>query len=161
MKTILILAAGAAITTVAVLALADGVVEIVGFEIIVAALVAGGFLAIGPLRPASILERKPLERAARPTDRPPQLQRLEWMVEFGTTASSDAELRLIPELRSLAVDRLQQRHRIDLAADRELAASLLGSAAWPYLDPTRPKRFGRSALSTDQVDEIVAAIEGI
>lgn len=154
------LAAGAAIVTVTVLALADGVVEIVAFEIIVAVLVVGAFVTVGPLRPARILDRRPPpERVANPNDHPPQLQRLEWMVEFGTTASADAELRLIPELRALAADRLQERHRIDIVDDREAAASLLGPHAWPYLDPDRPRRFGRSALSADQVDAVVAAIE--
>jgi hypothetical protein len=160
-RTILALTAVAAIATVVVLALADGVVEIAAFELIVAALVAAAFLAVGPLRPARILERGPLQRAAGPGDHPPQLQRLEWMVEFGTTASADAELRLIPELRSVAAERLTERHRVDIAGDRQAASVLLGPAAWPFLDPERPRRFGRSSLSPTQVDEIVSAIEAL
>jgi hypothetical protein len=159
MRRIVALTAITAIATVAVLALADGVVEIAAFEIIVAALVAAGFLVVGPLRPARILERAPLQRITSPKDHPPQLQRLEWMVEFGTTASADAELRLIPELRALAAARLNERRRVDIEGDGDTAAFLLGPEAWQYLDPRRPRRFGRSALSAPQVDAIVAAIE--
>ena len=153
--------ATAAVATVVVLALADGVVEIIAFELIVGGLVATAFLAAGPLRPARILERAPMTAAIGTRNHPPQLQRLEWMVEFATTASADAELRLIPELRELTAARLQQRHGIDLSADRDRAAALLGPEVWPYLDPQRPQRFGRSALSPQQVDVIVAAIEDL
>jgi hypothetical protein len=160
-RTILALTAGAAIATIVVLALADGVVEIVAFELIVVALVAAAFLAVGPLRPARILERAPLRRSASQLDHPPQLQRLEWMVDFGTTASADAELRLIPELRSVAAERLTERHQVDITEDREAASALLGPVAWPFLDPARPRRFGRSSLSPTQVAEIVTAIEAL
>lgn len=161
MRTVVSLTAVAAIATVAVLALADGVVEIVAFELIVGSLVAAAFLAVGPLRPARILERAPLRRAAAHIEHPPQLQRLEWMVDFGTTASADAELRLIPELRSVAAERLIERHRIDIARHREEAATLLGPMAWAFLDPMRPRQFGRSSLSPQQVDELVTAIEAL
>jgi len=153
------LTATATVATVAVLALADGVVEIIAFELIVAALVTVGFLAVGPLRPARILERAPVTAALGTSNHPPQLQRLEWMVEFATTASADAELRLIPELRQLAAERLQARHSIDLYTDRDHAAALLGPEVWPYIDPQRPRTFGRSAMSPQEVGVIVSAIE--
>ncbi len=153
--------ATAAVVTVVVLALADGVVEIIAFELIVAAVAATAFLAVWPLRPARILERAPLSSVLGTSIHPPQLQRLEWMVEFATTASADAELRLIPELRELTAARLQQRHGIDLFTDRDDAATLLGPEVWPYIDPQRPHRFGRSALSPQEVDVIVSAIENL
>lgn len=161
MNRIAWLTAATAVATVVVLALADGVVEIVAFELIVAGLVGAAFLAVGPLRPARIIERSPLKASLAPNHHPPQLQRLEWMVEFATTASADAELRLIPELQDLAAARLQERHAIDPSADRDAAARLLGPKAWPYLDPQRPRRFGRSALSPKQIDVIVSAIEDL
>ena len=155
------LTATAAVATVVVLALADGVVEIIAFELIVAGLVVVAFFAVGPLRPAHILERAPMSAAHGTSNHPPQLQRLEWMVEFATTASADAELRLIPELRELTADRLQERHAIDLYTDRDHAAALLGPDVWPYIDPQRPRRFGRSALSPKEVGVIVSAIEDL
>lgn len=155
------LTALATVATVAVLALADGIVEIVGYELIVAGLVAAGFMAVGPLRPARIVERTPITISLAAKNHPPQLQRLEWLVEFATTASADAELRLIPELRGLAAARLEERHGVDLNADPETAAALLGAGAWAYLDPQRPRRFGRSALSTQQLGTIVSAIEDL
>ena len=161
MKRLVWLTALATIATVVVLGLADGVVEIVAFELIVAGLVAIGFIAVGPLRPAYIIERAPVTASLSPRNHPPQLQRLEWMVEFATTASADAELRLIPELRDLAAARLQEQHGVDLYADRDSAASMLGLEAWVYLDPRRPRQFGRSLVSTEELDFIVSAIEDL
>jgi len=152
--------ATATLVTIITLLLADGAVEIVLFELIVATLAFTAFLAIGPLRPARIIERTPVT-ASLSANHPPQLQRLEWMVDFATTASADAELRLVPELRELAAARLHERHQIDLSADGTAAADLLGSQAWTYLDPRRPRRFGRSALPADELDAIVAAIEDL
>lgn len=160
MRRIAWITATATLATVIALMLADGVVEIIAFEVIVGALAFTAFIAIGPLRPAQILERPSLVRAPS-ANHPPQLQRLEWMVEFATTASADAELRLVPELRHLAAARLQERHQIDLHANGTAAADLLGIEAWAHLDPRRPRRFGRSALTTDELDAIVAAIEDL
>jgi len=70
-------------------------------------------------------------------------------------------LRLVPELRELAAARLHERHQVDLYADGTAAADLLGNQAWTYLDPRRPRRFGRSALPADELDAIVAAIEDL
>ena len=161
MRVIAWLTAGAAIVVVVILALADGVVEVVAFELIVGALIVAAFLALGPVRPARIIERAPIQASLTATDHPPQLQRLEWIVEFATTASADAELRLIPELRELAAARLQERHRVDIARDPEAAAELIGPQAWAYLDPSRPPQFGRSALEPEQVETIVASIEAL
>ena len=112
------------------------------------------------LFPTAVL-RSGMNVRAPAANHPPQLQRLEWMVEFATTASADAELRLVPELRHLAAARLQERHQIDLHANGTAAADLLGTKAWAHLDPRRPRRFGRSALTTDELDAIVAAIEDL
>ncbi|GMQ85148.1 MAG: hypothetical protein BMS9Abin07_0713 [Acidimicrobiia bacterium] len=161
MKRLAWLTALATITTVGVLALADGIVEILAFELIVAGLVAAGFIAVGPLRPAHIAERTPITVSPVAQNRPPQLQRLEWLVTFATTASADAELRLIPELRDLAAARLEQRHGVDLNTDPKTAAALLGTGAWAYLDPQRPGRFGRSGLTPVQLETIVSAIEDL
>lgn len=160
MRRIAWITATATLVTVIALMLADGVVEIVAFEMIVGALAFTAFIAIEPLRPSRILER-PLVLGAPSANHPPQLQRLEWMVEFARTASADAELRLVPELRELAAARLHERHQIDLYADGTAAADRLGAKAWTYLDPHRPRRFGRSALSTDELDVIVSAVEDL
>lgn len=161
MRRIAGLTALAALATVIALVLADGVVEIVAYELIVIVLVFAAFIAIGPLRPAEHIERIPVTAHLSTSNVPPQLQRLEWMVEFATTASADAELRLVPELRRLAAARLQERHHLDLVEDREGARALLGAEAWEHLDPARPRRFGRSALSVDELEVIVSAIEGL
>ncbi len=161
MKRLAWLTALAAAATVGTLALADGVVEIVAYELIVAVLLGTAFLAVGPLRPARIIERTPVTASRVATNHPPQLQRVEWMVEFATTASGDAELRLIPELRDLAAARLQERHGVDLYADQETAASLLGTEAWTYLAPGRPRRFGRDALSPEELELMVSALEDL
>jgi len=160
MRRIAWITATATLATAIALMLADGVLEIVAFELIVAGLAFTAFFAIGPLRPARILERQPVMGALSPK-RPPQLQRLEWMVDFATTASADAELRLIPELREVAAARLLERHQIDLYVDPATAAGLLGDEAWSHLDPGRPRRFGRSSVSTDDLDAIVTAIEDL
>lgn len=161
MRRLAWLTALATVATVAVLALADGIVEIVAYELIVAGLVATGFMAVGPLRPARIVERTPITSSLVANNHPPQLQRLEWLVEFATTASADAELRLIPELRDLAAARLDERHGVDLHTEPEAAAALLGTGAWAYLDPQRLRRFGRSALSLEQLETIVSAVEDL
>jgi hypothetical protein len=160
-RRIVALTALAAMVTVIVLLLADGVVEVVAFEVIVAVVMGAALLATGPLRPARFVEPPPITASLSVAKAPPQLQRLEWMVEFATTASADAELRLVPELRALAAARLQHHHHVDIDADRERAATLLGADAWAQLDPERPRRFGRSALSLDELDAIVTAIEGL
>jgi hypothetical protein len=159
MRRIAWLTAGAVLATVIALLLAEGVVEVVAYELIILALLFAAFFAIGPLRPSEHIEWKPVTAHLTATNVPPQLQRLEWMVDFATTASADAELRLVPELRDLAAARLQERHRLDLYTARDEAAALLGTEVWEHLNPRRPRRFGRSALSLEEVDAIVTAIE--
>ena len=159
MRRLAVITALAAVATVVVLLLGDGVVEIIAYELIVGALLVTAFFAVGPLRPARIIARTPVTPSLIATNHPPQLQRIEWLVEFATTASADAELRLVPELRDLAATRLQERRQIDLYADPTAAAAAIGEPAWTYLDPGRPRRFGRSVVSADEIDSIVSAIE--
>jgi hypothetical protein len=161
MRRIAVITALAAVATVVTLMLADGIIEIIAYELIVGALLVTAFFAVGPLRPERIIERTPITPSLIATNHPPQLQRIEWLVEFATTASADAELRLVPELRDLAATRLQERRQIDLYTDRIAAAAVIGEPAWTHLDPDRPRRFGRSALSADEVDVIVSAIEDL
>jgi hypothetical protein len=161
MRRIAWFAAVAALATVAVLALTEGVIEIVGFELVIGALVVLAALAVGPLRPARIINRRPLVLSTTASNHPPQLQRLEWMVEFATHAGSVAERRLIPELRALAAERLQDRHGVDLSRQRDQSEALLGPQAWSYLDPERPKPAGEGGLPAKRMDMIVSAIEDL
>ncbi len=159
MRRVATFAGIAAIAAVAVLVITEGVVEIVGFELIVLGLVVLAALALGPLRPVHIVERGPEVAMRKRPPVPPQLQQVEWMVGFATATGTDADARLIPQLRELAAARLLHHHGVDLYRQPQEAAALLGAQAWQQLDPSRPLRQSSAGPPVDTIEGIVDAVE--
>lgn len=59
-------------------------------------------------------------------------------VDLGVHNSREFDLGLRRRLQRIASSRLLDEHGVDLIRDRERAAELLGTEAWPLLDPQRP-----------------------
>ena len=162
MRTLLWVTGTALAATLAVLLFADGVVELVGYELLVVAVAVGGVAATAPLLARRRLEAKAiLGSFASSRDHPPQLTRLEWLVEFSLSSSVDAESRLIPELRLLAASRLRDRHGIDLRGDPTNARAVIGASAWAILNPDRPPSSDERGIELADLDEVVTAIESL
>jgi len=151
-----------AAAALAVLLMADGVVEVAGYELLVMGAGGAAVFALVQLKPKESADRTPLIAGigtAKSRNQPPQLMRLEWLVEFASSTSFDTEYRLLPELRAIAARRMQQRHGVDLESQPEEARDLVGEAAWSYLDPHRhPLRTGEG-IELAELDAVVTAVE--
>ena len=162
MKPLLWVTGIALAATLVVLLFADGVVELIGYELLVAIVAVGAVIATRPLLARRDVDPKAiLGSFASGRSHPPQLTRLEWLVEFSLSSSVDAESRLIPELRLLAASRLRDRHGIDLAGDARQARDVVGVSAWSILDPDRPSSTDGRSVELSDLDEAVAAIESL
>jgi hypothetical protein len=94
------------------------------------------------------------DRPAPP--RPPaELDRLARLLTLSSASALHAHLRLRPELRPLAADRLAWWSGVDLDADPAAARAALGEAAWALV---RPDRDAPGAPPT-ALAEAVAALE--
>jgi len=86
-----------------------------------------------------------LERRQRPTQRIPELERMEREVALGLATAFDLHYRLRPRLRRIAAELLAARRGIQLDANPEAARRALGDDAWELvrgdLEPPR-ERFG-------------------
>lgn len=143
----------------------DGAYELIGYEILL--FVAAG-AALSRLRSPEPDDggEVPRSRAMRPIRRPgsggpPQLERIERLVEFGRTTAFDAEWRLLPFLRRIAAERLEARRGIEWDDDPEGAARLLGAAGWELLRSDRvlpTDRLGPGIQMPD-LESAVSAIE--
>lgn len=162
MKTLLWVAGTALAATLAVLLLADGFVELVGYELLVVAVAVGGVIATAPLLARrGVANKAILGSLASSRSHPPQLTRLEWLVEFSLSSSADAESRLIPELRALAASRLRDRRGIDLMGEPLQARAVIGTAAWAILRPDRTPSSDDRGIELTDLDEAVTAIESL
>jgi hypothetical protein len=74
---------------------------------------------------------------------------------------STLHFRLRPRLRAIAADRLAAGHGVSLDRDPDSARRLLGDDAWELLRADRdlPSRGRGSAISTTELERIVAAVE--
>lgn len=144
----------------------DGAYEIAAYEALLV-VVAGSALRRLHSRQAREDEaprRARIERVARQGGfRPPQLERIERLVEFGRTTAFDAEWRLIPFLRRIAAERIEVRYGIDWDGHPEVAAGLLGTGGWDVLRPDRELSSDRLGPGIDLVDLEVAvsAVENL
>ncbi len=162
MKTLLWVTGTALAATLGVLLVADGFVELVGYELLVVAIAVGGVVATAPLIARRAVEPKEiLGSFASSRVHPPQLTRLEWLVEFSLSSSVDAESRLIPELRLLAASRLRDRHGIDLTGAPLQARAVIGASAWAILSPDRHPSSGERGIDLADLEEAVTAIESL
>src|SRR5262245_30933492 len=59
-------------------------------------------------------------------------------VAVGVHSGREFDLGLRRRLQRIATSRLLDEHEVDMTRDRERAAELLGTEAWPLLDPQRP-----------------------
>ena len=145
----------------------DGRAEFMGYEVLILVLAVFALRRLrGPRRPSDMPTNRGwrTERDGRRSDaaRPPQLEHIERLVTFGQSSALDADRRLLPVLREIAGQRLAGRHGVDLHAEPESAARLLGAAGWELLRPDRDVSEGVSAgLSLDELAATVAAIEGL
>lgn len=162
MKPLLWVAGAGLVATLAVLLFADGPVEFVGYELLVVAVAAGAFVATAPLLARRGTKAKAIHGSLASTrNHPPQLTRLEWLVEFSVSSSVDAESRLIPELRLLAASRLRDRHGIDLTSEPQRVRAVIGAPAWSILSPDRLPSSDERGIDLADLDEVVSAIESL
>lgn len=96
-------------------------------------------------------------RGTRPI--PPELARLERVVRFGRTTELDADRRMLRLLRDVARELLQARYGIDMDAEPETAATLLGAEVWMWLRPDRPVDRMKPGIALEEVKQLVAALE--
>lgn len=147
----------------------DGFVEFAAYQLL---LVAFAGLAVRRLRtPESNEEDEPnaplrfVTRLARKPPRtvPPQLTKVERLVVFGKSTAFDAEWRLLPFLRSIAAERLETHHGLDMVANPDLAGQVIGEPGWELLSPNREQPTDRLApgLSLASIDVAVTAVERI
>jgi hypothetical protein len=76
-------------------------------------------------------------RVPKPARRPAQLERLERELVLARSSGLHARQARL-RLRQVAAARLAARHGIDLGADPESAAALLGPAAWALIEVPDP-----------------------
>ncbi len=144
----------------------DGVYEIVAYEVLL--LMLAGF-ALRRLHGGQTGEdethRAPgVGRPGGPVpSRPPQLERIERLVEFGRTTAFDAEWRLIPFLRRIAAERIEVRYGMDWERHREAAAVMLGPGGWEILRPDRELPTDRlgPGIAMPALENAVSAIEDL
>jgi hypothetical protein len=102
-------------------------------------------------------------RTARALDREfPSYGDVRHAVALGVHSSREFDLGLRRRLQRIASSRLSDRHGVDVARDRERAADLLGTDAWPLLDPRRPTS-AHAGRGVDRavLTRIVGRLEGL
>ena len=84
-------------------------------------------------------------------------------VDAARYSALDVHFMLRPLLRELAASRLRVRRGFELDAQPVLAAEVLGSAAFAFLQEGRPARlnYRRPAMSLQEIDRIVKGLESI
>ncbi|MFE6049940.1 hypothetical protein ACFQ6N_04235 [Kitasatospora sp. NPDC056446] len=122
-----------------------GAVLLAVVALLVARRVAGADVGIGSLR------RRPRQMEAYE----PGLGDWRWTVRQGLDPKGDAApLRF--RLQRLYAVRLSEVHGLDLSADRDRAAELLGPRLWPWIDPLAPTPTGPvpAAVLRELVDRL-------
>ncbi len=164
MKHVLWVTGAAAAAALGILFLADGIVEVAGYELLVLGVGGAAIWTLWQMAPERDEHLDPLIAGigtSRSRRRPPQLTRVEWLVEFATSTSFDADYRLLPELRTIATERLKGKRGIELYADRGAARRVLGDEAWELLDPDREAQRVGKGIDWEKLDALVTAIERV
>ncbi|NIA25790.1 MAG: hypothetical protein GWP04_09520 [Gammaproteobacteria bacterium] len=136
----------------------SGFMEVAAYEVLLGAVAVAALVA---LRAAAPTSRAVIGSPTRRRAVPPQLERLERIVRFGTSTAIDADRRLYRVLRQQARELLLSRYGVDLDTEPEEARRLLGDDAWEHIRPDRPvpkDRLGPGA-ELSEVDAVVGAIE--
>jgi hypothetical protein len=104
-----------------------------------------------------------LRTRARPTQRLPELERMEREVALGLATAFDLHYRLRPRLRRIATELLAARRGIDLDGNPDAARRALGEDAWQIvrgdLEPP-PERFA-PGVDIASLRLAVASLEGL
>ena len=83
-------------------------------------------------------------------------------VALGVHNSREFDLGLRRRLQRIASSRLLDQHEVDITRHRERAAELLGTEAWPLLDPQRPASpHGRGGVDRAVLARIVNRLEDL
>jgi len=113
-------------------------------------------------------QRPGFEQAALMVDvqidpRPEELERLESVMVGVITGASDLQVRLRPDMRSVAIDRLRTLRGIDLDTNPETARRLLGDELFDIVRPDRPptQDRGSAGVSPKVVEALVAKLEAL
>jgi hypothetical protein len=113
-------------------------------------------------------QRPGFEQAALMVDvrmdpRPEELERLESVMVGVVSGASDLHIRLRPDMRSVAIDRLRTRRGIDLDTNPEAARRLLGDELFDIVRPDRPptQDRGSAGVSPTVVEAFVATLEAL
>lgn len=169
MRPALTIAGAGLVAFLVYLLLPEGVVAVVGFELLILVV---AWMAIRRILPRG----EPVETAPLPfvpfwrrsrwdggPMLPISLRRVERLIRYSERHPYAVQQRLLPELRGLAADRLAAVHGIDMNEDPDRAAELLGLDAWNVLGPeaVEPPDHAKHGISHDEIDAAVSAIEGI
>jgi hypothetical protein len=106
---------------------------------------------------------EPVSPFDRPPERPPrpqpvaEVERLDRVLVMSSTSAFDTHHRLRPLVRSLAAERLQAHHGIDLEGEPERARELVGDELWELLRPDR--ELGRRSGPGNPLAETARAVD--
>jgi len=116
--------------------------------------------AIYPVSSDSVF-RYALRPLARAVTRPDELQRVTGMLRFAAASATDTHYRLRPALQEIAAHRLAVRRGVDLDAQPEEAAAIVGAAAWELLRPDRaaPTHRHGPGIDTTTLRDVLARLE--
>ncbi|GBD85847.1 hypothetical protein BMS3Abin02_02268 [bacterium BMS3Abin02] len=158
MKRVVVATLVVAVVVTGILFWFSGFMEAAAYEVLLGVVAVAGLVA---LRTSAPISRPAIGSRTRRRAVPPQLERLERVVRFGTSTATDADRRLYRVLREQARELLLSRYGVDLDAEPEEARRLLGDDAWERIRPDRPvskDRLGPGA-ELSEVDMVVGAIE--
>jgi hypothetical protein len=121
-------------------------------------------LVVGVAVLAALIPRVPERPRRRPagpqSQRPVELERLEWMVGSGRHTAGDVQVRVRPVLRGIA-GALLRRQGVRLDAEPEQARALLGDELWELVRPGRPRPSDHRApgLELGALERLVERLE--
>ena len=125
-------------------------------------------VAVGDVNADAESQRAGFERAALMADtgagpRPEELDRLESVLIGVISGASDMHVRLRPDMREIAVDRLRTKRGIDLDTNPEAARRLLGDQLYDIVRPDRPpmQDRGSAGVPATVIEAMVAALEAL
>jgi hypothetical protein len=135
----------------------SGFAELAAYEVLVVAMGMIALIAVGI--PVQTEPRRPTAVVARLV--PPQLNQIERIVRFSTSAAVDADRRLYPMLRDQARELLLSRSGIAFETEPERARLQLGDGAWEWVRPDRPVSVDRTApgVGLEDIEIVVRSIE--
>jgi hypothetical protein len=104
-----------------------------------------------------------LRAGAPPTERPPELARLEREVVLGVAGQFFLHRRLRNTLRDIAGQRLRDHRGIELDAGGDDVVDAVGAEAWELLRPDRKEHLNPDApgIPLAELERVVASLERI